>query len=120
MSVIKKPVRGYPVSISDILSNDVTAKPFELIFPVKATMLSMDYGTLIRDESGRLFLAHKAEWFRSGYQGLPQIEEFDELQALNFTVLRKEKVEMKSLSEDGEIKVKEVEILEVKKKRKEK
>lgn len=120
MSIEKKLVRGYPIKIADILSNDVTVKPFQLVVPVKATMLSFDTGTLFKDETGQLFLAHKAEWFKVGYTGLPQIEEFDELHALNYTVLKKEVVEMKSLDEDGEVVMKEVEIMEVKKKKKDK
>lgn len=117
---MKKLVRGYPIKIADILSNDVTSQPFQLVVPVKATLLSFDTGTLFKDESGKLFLAHKAEWFKVGYQGLPQIEEFDELHALNYTVLKKEIVEMKSLDKDGEVVIKEVEIMEVKKKKKDK
>jgi hypothetical protein len=115
-----KLVRGYPVSIKDMLENNITVKPFQLLVPVKATILSFDIGTLFKDESNQLFLAHKAEWFRTGYTGLPQIEEFDELQALNLTALKKQIVEMKSLDEDGEVVTKEVEIMEVKKKKKDK
>jgi hypothetical protein len=115
-----KLVRGYPVSIQDMLDNNITVKPFQLLVPVKATILSFDIGTLFKDESGRLFLSHKAEWFKVGYSGLPQIEEFDELQALNLTVLKKEIVEMKSLDENGDVVIKEVEIMEVKKKKKDK
>jgi hypothetical protein len=115
---MKKLVRGYPVSIKAILSNDVTTAPFELESPVEATMLSFNMGTLFRGESGRLLLATKAEWFRLGYTGLPQIKEFDELQAVNLTVLRKEIVELKSLDQSGDIVIKEVEILEVKDKKK--
>jgi hypothetical protein len=84
-------VRGIKINIKQILDSDAPdASVREWITPKKATLLSNNTGTLIEAVEGGYYLATIGEWFRSPYYGktMPQVDEFNTLQDLGFTVIK--------------------------------
>lgn len=118
---MKKQVKATPVTIDDLLNNNLNSARFEYITPTSATVLTNNAGTLVREvDGGKLYLVMVGDWFRyTGNQNLPQITEFDQLSGYNLTQLKKQVVTF-TPSKDEETGIqpesKEVEILVVKEK----
>jgi len=84
-------VVGIKVSIDQIFNSDspnVNNKNF--IVPKKATILSGNNGTLVQDSNNEYFIVPVGLWFRSKFSSsnLPQVDVFDKLQDLGFTLIK--------------------------------
>lgn len=103
--------KGIRVSIDQIINSDyLNASNSDWITPKKATLLSGNAGTLVEAVEGGMYLIPMGLWFRSDSynKGLSQVDEFNKLQDLGFTVIKDkivrydEKVEQKEESDNGQ------------------
>jgi hypothetical protein len=84
-------VKGIKITLNEVINIEaISASSGDYIIPKKATVLSNNSGTLIQAEDGSLYLVTLGNWFRSAYnnKGLPQVDEFNQLQDLGFTVIK--------------------------------
>lgn len=87
-----KAVRGCKITLEQILNGDNPNGAFHhQVVPVKATLLSLNMGVVVEDESNTAYIVTTGDWFRNGTQGLPQVSFFQELHDTNYTVLKLEK-----------------------------
>jgi hypothetical protein len=103
--------KGIKVSIEQIINGDaLSASSSFWVTPKKATILASNAGTLVEAEEGGMYLITVGLWFRSDFcnKGLPQVNEFNMLQDLGFTVIKdkivrhEEKLEQKEASINGQ------------------
>jgi hypothetical protein len=86
---MKKQIRAFRVSLVDVLNgHPADALNQKFVAPVKATLLAFKAGTLIQDEAGNYYSVTMGEWHREGNSALPQVDAFDQLNAVGLTVLK--------------------------------
>jgi hypothetical protein len=86
-----KELRGYKITLEEVLNaHPADALNQQFISPVKATILSFNAGTLSQDKAGNYFITVPGEWHRWGNNSLPQVDAFDQLNAMNLTLLKED------------------------------
>jgi len=88
---MKRPIRAVKTSLEEILNGHPanTANTF-MIVPTKATMLAFNTGALLQDQAGTYYVCVQGEWHRYGDNTLPQVDAFDQLNAVGLTLLKKD------------------------------
>lgn len=88
---MKKPVRATRTTIENVLNaHSPDSSNTSLVIAKKATVLAFNSGTLIEAEEGGYYIVQQGEWHRYGDNTLPQVDCFDQLNAVNLTVLKKD------------------------------
>jgi hypothetical protein len=84
-------VKGIKITLDQVMNSDaISASSGDYVIPKRATVLSNNAGTLVQTEEGSLYIVTIGNWFRSAYnnKGLPQIDDFNQLQDLGFTLIK--------------------------------
>lgn len=90
---MKKQLRGYEISLAEVLdAHTADSANQQFIVPVKATVMAFKAGTLVQDHGNRYFVVTMGEWHREGDNTLPQVDAFDQLNAVGLTVLKEDKM----------------------------
>lgn len=88
---MKNPVRAVKITLDQLINSEPpNGAQYEFITPTKATIMSLNYGTLVETAEGSLFLVPVGDWFRSQYsgKGMEQVSAFNELQDFGLTAIK--------------------------------
>ena len=88
---MSKPVKAIKITLDQLTNSDPpNGANYEFVTPVKATIMSLNYGTLVETAEGALFLVPVGDWFRSQYsgRGMEQVSAFNELQDFGLTAIK--------------------------------
>lgn len=86
-----KQIRAYRTTLEEVLNaHPADSATSHFAVPTKATILAFNSGTLIQDSAGNYSIAVPGEWFRNGDNTLPQVDAFDQLNAVGLTVLKED------------------------------
>jgi hypothetical protein len=88
---MSKPVRGIKVTFQQLVDSDPPDSMFsDFVVPVRYTILSRSYGTVVETAEGALYLVPVGDWFRSDYcgKGMDQVSDFNKLQDYGLTAIK--------------------------------